>query len=49
MGCRPTILGLAIASVVSGPNDATAYEARGSRPPVAFGFTEIHKTTQGLK
>src|SRR2546428_9641275 len=37
MGCRPTILGLAIALVVSG---ATAYETRGSRPPVAFGFTD---------
>ncbi|PYN22847.1 MAG: hypothetical protein DMD99_15735 [Candidatus Rokuibacteriota bacterium] len=40
MGCRPIILGLAIALVMSGPDDATAYETRGSRPPVVFGFTD---------
>ena len=40
MGCRPIILGLVIALVMSGPDDATAYETRGSRPPVVFGFTD---------
>ena len=41
MDCRPTVLGLAIALVVFGPpNDAAAYETRGSRPRVAFGFTD---------
>lgn len=40
--CRRTIVGLAIALVVSAlQNDARAYETRSSRrPPVAFGFTD---------
>jgi len=48
MGCRRAILGLAIASVVSGPNDATAHETRGSRAPVAFGFTDKTGTRVSL-
>ncbi len=41
MGYRPAILGFAIALVMSGPpTDAAAYETRGLRPPIAFGFTD---------
>jgi len=41
MDYRPAILAFATALIMSGPpTDAAAYETRGSRPPIAFGFTD---------